>query len=91
MSETNIIQLFLFLWRYLFMESLKIPQSHTGVSKTLRIPSDIIEDIEALAEIKNKSLNQVTILLVKYALDNLDIEDKRAIENYKKYAEKNLS
>ena len=73
------------------MESLKIPQSHTGVSKTLRIPSDIIEDIEALAEIKNKSLNQVTILLVKYALDNLDIEDKRAIENYKKYAEKNLS
>ena len=66
------------------MESLKIPQSHTGVSKTLRIPSDIIEDIEALSEIKNKSLNQVTILLIKYALDNLDVEDKRAIENYKK-------
>ena len=66
------------------MESLKIPQSHTGVSKTLRIPSDIIEDIEALSELKNKSLNQVTILLIKYALDNLDVEDKRAIENHKK-------
>ena len=65
------------------MESLKIPQSHVGVSKTLRIPSDIIEDIESLSEIKNKSLNQVTILLLKYALENLDIEDKKAIEIYK--------
>ena len=70
------------------MESLKIPQSHIGVSKTLRIPSDIIEDIEALSEIKNKSLNQVTILLFKYALENLDVEDKKAIENYKKTQKK---
>lgn len=70
------------------MESLKIPQSHVGVSKTLRIPSDIIEDIEALSEIKNKSLNQVTILLFKYALENLDVEDKKAIENYKKTQKK---
>ena len=70
------------------MESLKIPQSHIGVSKTLRIPSDIIEDIEALSEIKNKSLNQVTILLFKYALENLDVEDKKAIENYKKSQKK---
>ena len=65
------------------MESLKIPQSHTGVSKTLRIPSDIIDDIESLSEIKNKSLNQVTILLLKYALDNLDVEDKNAIKEFK--------
>ena len=82
------------------MESLKIPQSHVGVSKTLRIPADIIEDIETLSEIKNKSLNQVTILLVKYALDNLDKlddnevkeednEDKKAIEEYKKNHKKN--
>ena len=66
------------------METLKIPQSHVGVSKTLRLPSNIIEDIEALSEIKNTSLNQVTILLVKYALENLDVEDKKAIEDYKK-------
>lgn len=65
------------------MESLKIPQSHAGVSKTLRIPSDIIDDIESLSEIKNKSLNQVTILLLKYALDNLDVEDKNAIKEFK--------
>lgn len=66
------------------MESLKIPQNHIGVSKTLRLPSDIVTDIEALSEIKNTSLNQITILLLKFALDNLDIEEKKAIEKYKK-------
>lgn len=66
------------------METLKIPQSHAGISKTLRIPANVIEDIEALSEIKNTSLNQVTILLIKYALSNLDDDDKKAIENYKK-------
>ena len=66
------------------METLKIPQSHAGISKTLRIPANVIEDIEALSEIKNTSLNQVTILLIKYVLSNLDDDDKKAIENYKK-------
>lgn len=66
------------------METLKIPQSHAGISKTLRLPADIVEDIEALSEIKNTSLNQITILLVKFALDNLDDNDKEAVENFKK-------
>ena len=65
------------------METLKIPQSHAGVSKTLRLPADLVSDIEALSEIKNTSLNQITILLVKFALDNLDKDDKKAIEDYK--------
>ena len=46
------------------MNTLKIPQNHTGVSKTLRLPENIVEDIEALAKIKNTSLNQVSILLM---------------------------
>ena len=66
------------------MDSLKIPQSHVGVSKTLRLPEDVVSDIEALSDIKNTSLNQITILLVKYALANLDVNDKKAIEDYKK-------
>jgi len=66
------------------MDSLKIPQSHVGVSKTLRLPEDVVSDIEALSDIKNTSLNQITILLVKYALANLDASDKKAIEDYKK-------
>ena len=70
------------------MDSLKIPQSHVGVSKTLRLPSDIVSDIEALSEIKNTSLNQITILLVKFALENLDADDRKAIEDYKKKKQK---
>lgn len=66
------------------MDSLKIPQSHAGISKTLRLPADIVADIEALSEIKNTSLNQITILLVKFALENLDDDDKKAIEEYNK-------
>lgn len=70
------------------MESLKIPQSHVGISKTLRLPADVVSDIEALSEIKNTSLNQITILLVKFALDNLDENEKKAIEDYKKNQKK---
>lgn len=66
------------------MESLKIPQSHVGVSKTLRLPANIVSDIEALSEIKNTSLNQITILLIKFALENLDEGDKKAIEEFNK-------
>ena len=70
------------------MESLKIPQSHVGISKTLRLPADVVSDIEALSEIKNTSLNQITILLVKFALDNLDENEEKAIEDYKKNQKK---
>ena len=66
------------------MDSLKIPQSHVGISKTLRLPEDVVSDIEALSDIKNTSLNQITILLVRFALENLDASDKKAIEDYKK-------
>ena len=70
------------------MDTLKIPRSHVGVSKTLRLPADVVEDIEALSDIKNTSLNQITILLVKFALENLDEADKKAIEEYKKNQKK---
>ena len=64
------------------MESLKIPQGHAGISKTLRLPANIVSDIEALSDIKNTSLNQITILLLKFALENLDETDRKAIEEY---------
>ena len=65
------------------MDTLKIPQNHIGISKTLRLPENIVEDIEALAKIKNTSLNQVSILLMDFALNNLDKEDKELLEKYK--------
>lgn len=65
------------------MKTLKIPQNHTGISKTLRLPENIVTEIEALAKIKNTSLNQISILLMEFALDNLDEEDKEALKKYK--------
>lgn len=63
------------------MPTLKIPQNHTGISKTLRLPENIIEDIENLAQLKNISLNQTCISLMEFALKNLDDEDKKILEN----------
>lgn len=65
------------------MDKLKIPESHVGISKTLRLPANIVENLQALSEIKNTSLNQITILLLKFALENLDESEKKALEYYK--------
>ena len=63
------------------MDKLKIPESHVGISKTLRLPANIVENLQALSEIKNTSLNQITILLLKFALENLDESEKKALED----------
>ena len=65
------------------MDKLKIPESHVGISKTLRLPANIVENLQALSEIKNTSLNQITIILLKFALENLDESEKKALEDYK--------
>lgn len=70
------------------MKTLKIPQNHTGISKTLRLPENIVSDIEALAKIKNTSLNQISILLMEFALENLDEEDKASLKKYKESRKK---
>lgn len=62
------------------MEKLKIPKESAGVSKTFRIPEDVIEDMEILSKLKNHSLNRTTIYLLRFALNNLDLEDKNEIE-----------
>ena len=44
------------------MEKLKIPENYSGVSKTLRLPENIVENIQNLANIKNLSFNRVVII-----------------------------
>ena len=39
------------------MNKLKIPENHSGVSKTLRLPEDIVEDVQNLADLKKLSFN----------------------------------
>ena len=65
------------------MNSLKIPENHSGISKTLRLPEDIVEEIQYLANLKNLSFNKTIISLLNYSLDNIDENDKLALENMK--------
>lgn len=62
------------------MNKLKIPENHSGISKTLRLPDNIIEDVQKLADNKNLSFNRTVIALLKYSLENLDESDKKLLE-----------
>lgn len=63
------------------MNKLKIPENHSGVSKTLRLPENIVEDVQNLADLKNLSFNRTIISLLEFSLENLDSTDKTALEN----------
>ena len=63
------------------MNKLKIPENHSGVSKTLRLPENIVEDVQNLADLKNLSFNRTIISLLEFSLENLDDNDKAALKN----------
>lgn len=62
------------------MNKLKIPENHSGISKTLRLPEDIVDNVQNLANIKNLSFNKVVITLIEFGLENLEEEDKYKLE-----------
>ena len=62
------------------MNKLKIPENHSGVSKTLRLPENIVEDVQNLADLKNLSFNKTIISLLEFSLENLDDNDKAALK-----------
>lgn len=66
------------------MKKLKIPKNHSGVSKTLRLPENLVEDIQILSDIKNISFNKTVTELLEFSLKNLDEEDKKLIEEKRK-------
>lgn len=65
------------------MNKLKIPENNSGETKTLRIPSDIVEKIEFLASKKKISFNKAVIEFLKFGLENLDDDDKKLLERIK--------
>lgn len=65
------------------MNKLKIPENHSGVSRTLRLPENLVEDVQILSAMKNNSFNKTIITLVEFALSNLDDDDKKEIEKRK--------
>jgi hypothetical protein len=66
------------------MNKLKIPENHSGVSKTLRLPENMVEDIQNLANIKNLSFNKIVISLLEFSLSNLDENDRKKIDKLQK-------
>lgn len=62
------------------MNKLKIPQNHSGISKTLRLPENLVDDIQSLANMKNLSFNKIVISLLEFSLNNLDEKDKEKIK-----------
>lgn len=66
------------------MNKLKIPENHSGVSKTLRLPENIVDEVQDLANLKNLSFNRVVISLLEFSLNNLDDNDKKEIEKLQK-------
>ncbi len=66
------------------MNKLKIPQNHSGVSKTLRLPENIVDDVQKLANLKNLSFNRIVITLLEFGLSNLDERDCKELEKMHK-------
>lgn len=65
------------------MNKLKIPENHSGITKTLRLPEDIVNDVQNLANLKNQSFNKIIITLIKFSLENLDEKDRQVLDKLK--------
>ena len=61
------------------LRKLKIPQNHSGISKTLRLPENVVNDIQILSDLKNISFNKTVTELLEFSLQNLDPEDEKII------------
>lgn len=57
------------------MKKLKIPENHSGITKTLRLPEDIVDNIQDIADKKNLSFNKVIIEFLKFGLENFEDEE----------------
>ncbi len=72
------------------MQKLKIPKNHSGITKALRLPENLVDDIQILADLKNISFNKAVIELLDFSLKNLDDNDEKLIEKKRKEFEKDL-
>ena len=72
------------------MRKLKIPKNHSGISKTLRLPENLVDDIQILSDLKNISFNKTVIELLDFSLKNLDDDDEKLIEKKRKELSKSI-
>ena len=53
---------------------LEIEKGYESINKTVRIPVNIVEQLERLAGENNTSVNKVVVQCLQYALDNISTE-----------------
>lgn len=75
----------------IILQKLKIPKNHSGITKTLRLPENLVNDIQFLADLKNISFNKAIVELLEFSLENLDDDDKTLIEKKRQEFKQNLS
>lgn len=61
----------------------KIEKGYDAVTKTFRLPADLVDELELLAQQNKISLNKLVIQSLQYALDNIDREDMNDIDSKK--------
>ena len=64
--------LIIFAYKISARKKLRIPENHSGISKTLRLPEDIVDEIQKISDKKNLSFNKVVIEFLKFGLENFE-------------------
>ncbi len=59
---------------------LHIQKGHEAVSKTFRLPVELVAHLEALAAQNRLSLNRLVIQCLEYAVEHIAPEDEEAEE-----------
>lgn len=55
---------------------LKIPKGYDSVSKTFRLPVELVQEMEKLASTNKISLNKLVVQCLKYAMENIEIAEE---------------
>lgn len=55
----------------------KIQKGYDTVSKSFRLPIELVDELEQIAADNKLSLNQLVIQCLQYSLDNLDMDNDK--------------
>lgn len=65
--------LILFVWEV--CEMWKIQRGYDSVTRTFRLPEELVSELETLATQNKLSLNQLVIQCLRYSVEHLDKSD----------------
>ncbi len=70
------------MWQICILKAdmFKIPKGYESVTKTIRMPKPMAQELEILSTKNSISLNQLVISCIEFALSNTDKEDSAKSE-----------